>query len=137
MRLVAHLDELGGNPDALVAEPYASLQDVTHVQLASDLIHALVRVLVSHGRGARDHAQARGLQLAQLGDRFFGEPVREVILLGIVTQVLEREHDDHDLALGRARGGDESTEPVAARREKQGRGEGNHRARPPRVGLHS
>ena len=58
MRLVAYLDELCRDPDALVSETYTSLQEVTHVQLAADLIHGLVRVLVCHCGRARDHAQA-------------------------------------------------------------------------------
>src|SRR2546427_6530247 len=54
---------------------------------------------------------------------FRSEPTCEVVLLRIVTQILEREHDDHDLALRRTGGGDESKEPIAARGENQGRGE--------------
>ena len=61
--------------------------------------------LETHRRGPRDHTQCPDPR--QIGDDLVGEPVAEVLGVGIRAQVGEGQHDDR-LRIGRrARGGDE------------------------------
>ena len=92
LRLVAGLDQLGGDADPAGVVADAALDDVVHAQVAPDRGDVAARALVPHRRGARDHRQALGLQASELGDHLLGQPFAEVLLLGVAAQVLERQH---------------------------------------------
>ena len=40
--------------------------------------------------------KSRGVDAAEVGDHLLGQPVTEVLLLGIAGEVLERQHGQHD-----------------------------------------
>ncbi len=50
-----------------------------------------------HGGGAGDDAKLVGVEVPELGDHLFGQPVAEVLLVGVAAQVLEGQHRQHHL----------------------------------------
>ncbi len=86
------IDELSGDADAAGRASHATLDDVGDPQLSRDLPEVLVGVLVLHDRGAGDDFQVG--DLAQVSDDVLGHAVAEVLVVGIGTQVGERQHRD-------------------------------------------
>ena len=78
------------NPAATLA--HAALDDVARAQFLADLANIGRDPLEGKGRVAGDHRKR--LPQRQRGDDVLGQPVREVVLLGITADVLERQHRD-------------------------------------------
>ncbi|MGH9794177.1 MAG: hypothetical protein ACRD5G_05340 [Candidatus Acidiferrales bacterium] len=98
VRLILHLNQLGGDAYAVARAPDTALENEIHPQFPADLVRRLRGVLVLHGRGAGDHSEPLRLHPRQLRDHFFGQTVAEEFLLRVGTQVHERHHGQHDFA---------------------------------------
>jgi hypothetical protein len=93
--LVVRPDQLRGHPYTVAVTPDAAFDDERGVQVLADLTHAPARALVFEGRRPRDDTESSRVEPRQLGNDLFGEAVADVVLRGIVAQVVERQHDEH------------------------------------------
>ena len=100
-RVGRDVDELRRDPQAVPCLADAAFQHVAHVKVLADRAHALLRALELHRRRARDHLERADLR--QVCDQLFGEPVAEVLVVGIRAQVRERQDDDRSLISAFAR----------------------------------
>ncbi len=85
-------NELCADAQPLAGPANAAFEHITHAQLARDLPHIDGAVLVDECRVAGDHEQPA--DAGQAGDQILGHPVGEVLLIGIVAHVVERQHSD-------------------------------------------
>jgi hypothetical protein len=99
VRLISHLNELRGDADDATFPVNGALQQIVHAQFAANLRHAEPSVFVMHGRGASNDTQPLRVQISQSSDRFFGQAVTEILLIGITTQILEGKHRKHDFSV--------------------------------------
>jgi len=83
------IDQPGVDADVVARPEHRPLDDRVHVEVPRDLRKRLLRSLVAHGRGPRDHAERRDLGKAR--DELVRHPVGEVFLRRILRQVLERQ----------------------------------------------
>src|SRR4029077_10613548 len=95
MRAFARINELTGNAQAITRLAHTALHHVSHAEVTSDLPNVRRLTLVSKTRIARDHEQ--GLEARQAGDDVLDEAIDEILLLGVATHVLERQHGDGGL----------------------------------------
>jgi hypothetical protein len=96
-------DELHRDAHALADEQRRALEDRVHAQLARDLGQRPGHALVLHRRRARDHAER--LEARELRDQRLGHAVGEVLLRGVVRDVVERQHRQRTDGVGLARPG--------------------------------
>ena len=82
------IDHLRVQPNPFVVSPNSACEDVTNVELTSDLRSIDGVALVAEGRVARDH-QAPG-DPRDVGGEALGDSVGEILLVGIVRQVRKR-----------------------------------------------
>jgi len=92
MRVRFGLDELGIHADDVTRSPYASLQHIAHAQLATDLAGDDRLVPVGERSISGDHNHVRDPR--QIGRQILGDPVCKVLLLGVVAEIGERQHDN-------------------------------------------
>ena len=83
------LDQLGGNAHPRAGLADAALEDVAHAQLAAHILDLHRPALVTEGRVSGDDDQF--LKARELGDQVLGDPIGEVVLFGVATQVVERQ----------------------------------------------
>ena len=83
------LDELDRDPHVSAVPQHRALHDTPDAERAGDLGKRLRRVLVRHHGRPRDHLQRANAR--QLGDHGLGHPVREVLLLGVLREIRERQ----------------------------------------------
>jgi len=93
-----HLDQLRRDSHAPAAVSHSAFHDGVHVQLAPDLLDALLRSTVARYGGARGHADCAGLD--QIGNQRVGQPIGKVLLFGISREILERHHRERRNARG-------------------------------------
>jgi hypothetical protein len=86
------VDELRRDPHLVPRAAHRPLQDRGHVELRRDLPDRLRGALVLERRRAGDHANVA--DLGEGGQDVVRDPVGEVLVLGVVAQVLERQHGD-------------------------------------------
>ena len=86
------------DPEVVRRAPHAAFEHVPAVEIATDLREASRIALETHRRGPGDHAQRPNPR--QIGDDLVGEPVREVLGIGIRAQIRKRKDDDR-LRFGR------------------------------------
>src|SRR6267378_1183049 len=96
MTLVLHLKELNSHAQMIPAPSKAVLQHILNRKVASNLVQALVTVLVSHHGGSRDDSQLFWVQPRQLCNHLLRQTVRKVLLFGITREILEWQHSQHD-----------------------------------------
>ncbi len=89
------VDQLGRDPDAVAGLAHAAFERMPHAELAAHLPQIGGAALVGEGGVARDHQQTG--DLGEVGDDVLGDPVGEILLLGVGAHVLERQHDDRRL----------------------------------------
>src|SRR5260370_36460671 len=92
MRLIADLDELNVDANLIAGALNAAFEHITHIQDAAYFGDGFADD--NFGRGRGDHAEVRGIELAECGTDDVGEPVRDVIGLGIAAEISERENSD-------------------------------------------
>ena len=77
------IDKLHVHAHAITAALHRTLKDVTHVQLAPDLLQIDMFSLVREGRVAADHERATDPR--QIRGQALGDAVDEILLLRIAT----------------------------------------------------
>ena len=80
------------NSQPTAAAAHAAFQHIAHAKLARDLAHVDRAALVDERRVASDDEQPA--DVGQAGDQILGDAVGEMILIGIVAHVGERQHRD-------------------------------------------
>ena len=96
------VDQLARDAHPLASFADAALEHVAHAQLAPDLPHVDGLAPVGEARVAGDDEQARDPR--QGGGDVLDDPVREVALLRVAAQVVERQHRERGLVGQRQRG---------------------------------
>jgi len=85
----------------------AALEHIAHSKLAADLLRIERPVAIRESSIARDDKHAR--EPRQIGRQILGDAVREILLVGIIAEIGERQLDDrkawHDGGLGDWRSG--------------------------------
>ena len=89
------VDQLSRDANAVPGSPDAAFENVTHAQLAADLLHVHRLAPVGEARVAGDDEDP--LDPRQAGDDVVDHAVGEVVLLGIAAQIGERQHRDRRL----------------------------------------
>ena len=92
MAIVARVDELCGDAQPVGVFADTALQHVRDAQLPRNLRHRQILALEGKRCRARGHAQVRYAH--QRVENFFGQSIREVFLIAVLTQIRERQ--DHD-----------------------------------------
>ena len=92
MRIPFGVDQLGVDADLVARPADAAFQHIAHTKLAADLLGVDPLVLLSERGIARDYDHVRDAR--QIGRQILGNPVGEILLLSIVAEISERQHDD-------------------------------------------
>jgi len=120
------VNKLAGDPNAVAASAHATFQDITHAQLASDLLYVNGPSLVRKARIASDDKQPR--ETGQGGDDLFHDAISKILLCRVVAHALKRQDSDgrfvrdhwagpgFDIADGERKRGLRTDEPVAPAR---------------------
>jgi hypothetical protein len=97
--VLARVHELRGNADTLCRRAHAAFQDEVEVEFGGDLVGGLCAGFIRECGGARDHAQADGIEPGQTIDHLLGEAVGEIVLLRVAAQIGERQDEQAASAL--------------------------------------
>ena len=89
------VDQLTGHPNGVGGLAHAAFENVADPELSGHIAHVDRLALVGKGGVARDHEEP--WLMRQAGDDVFGEPVGEILLIGVAAHVLERQHRDRGL----------------------------------------
>src|SRR6516225_810239 len=89
------VDELTRDTNAIPGLPHATFEDVTNPKLTADLFHIDDTTLVSKARVTGDHKQPT--KARQRHRNILHDPVCEIFLLGICTEVLEGKYGNRRL----------------------------------------
>jgi hypothetical protein len=92
MRVGFRVDQLGGNTDLAARAANTPLQYIAHTELAADLFCLDMLVFKCECRITGDHEAPRDAR--QIGRQVLGDPVCEILLLRVVVEVGEGQHDD-------------------------------------------
>ena len=84
------IDQLGADPDAAGDAAHAALRQVAHAQFRPMRDNVELAAAEAERRIARD--DEKRLEARQLGDEIFRDAVAEILLLGIVAEIDEREN---------------------------------------------
>ncbi len=115
---VGGVGELHGDPEPLPHPADRTLEDDGHLQPFADLPHVERLAFEGEHRGARGHAES--LHLHQGVDQLVGNPVAEVLVVGISAGIHEGQHRDGPRLSGRA--GDQAGATAVQRPGEVGRG---------------
>src|ERR1700722_13169687 len=91
--------QLGVDPKPVAATLHRTFEHIADVQLTPDLLHVDSFALEGERRVARDHERASDAR--QVRGEALGYAIGEIVLLGIATDVREREHDDGQARRGK------------------------------------
>jgi hypothetical protein len=92
MRVGLGIDQLGVYAELVARPPDAPFEHIAHAQLATNLLRVDRLVPVGKRGIARDHEHVRHPR--QIGRQIVGDPVGKILLVGVVAEVGERQHDD-------------------------------------------
>ena len=92
MRVGFGIDQLSVDTDLVAQPPHAAFEHIAHTKLAADLLGGDPLALIGERGIDRDHQHARDAR--QISRQILGDPIGEVLLLGIVAEVGEWQHDD-------------------------------------------
>src|ERR1700722_18730073 len=98
MALVLYLDELCRDSHPLRIAPHAALDHILDPQIPSDLGNRLLRVLILHHRSPGNYPEMTWIEVADLADHLFGQPIAEIFLPRIPGEILEWQDCQHDSA---------------------------------------
>jgi hypothetical protein len=90
MRAVRRVDQLTGNADPISALAHRAFEHVTDTEFAADPLHVDVLTLVGEARIAGGDGQPADARKS--GSDLLDHAVGEIFLLGIATQIEERQH---------------------------------------------
>ena len=92
MRVSVRVDQLGVDPDAVTRPPDAPFKQVTDAELAADLLRFDPLPLIGERGIARNYEHP--LDPRQIGGQILGDPIREILLFGVVAEVGKGQHYD-------------------------------------------
>ena len=92
MRVALGIDQLRINAELVARPPDAPFEHIAHTKLAANLLGVCPLVLKGERGIARDHERAPDAR--QIGREILGDPVREILLLTVVAEVREGQHDN-------------------------------------------
>ncbi len=92
MRVGFGVDQLGSDANPASRPLDVSAQHITHTKLAADLLRVDRLVPVGESGVARDHEHVRDPR--QIGRQIPGDPIGEILLFGVVTEVDKGQHND-------------------------------------------
>ena len=92
MRIGLSVDQLSTDAHLVARPPDASFEDIAHAQLATDLFRADRFVPIGEGGIARDHETVPDSR--EVRRQILGDAVGKVLLVGVVTEVSERQYDN-------------------------------------------
>jgi len=92
MRIRLGIDQLGVDAQFAIRPPDAAFEDIAHAQLAADLLGVDCFVPISERRVARDHKAVGDAR--QIRRHILCDAVGKVLLVGVIAEVGERQHDD-------------------------------------------
>src|SRR4029079_18107377 len=84
--------QLGGNPNPVAKLPDAARHHIPDAQLPADLADIDGSPLVESRRTMRDYEQL--MEATQSGNDVVGNPLRKIVLSGLVAEIGERKDDD-------------------------------------------
>src|ERR1700737_2138350 len=88
MRVGRGIDQLGVDAEVVARSPNAPFEHIAYAQLAADLLRVDPLVPVRERGIARDYEHI--LEPRQIGRKILGDPVREIALLSVVTEVCKK-----------------------------------------------
>ena len=88
------VDELHVHAHPIAAALHRTFKDVTHAQLAADLLHIDMFAFVSESRVAADHERAADAR--QICGQALGDAINEILLLGIAADIGEGQNNDRE-----------------------------------------
>src|SRR5580704_2552103 len=97
LRLVADLDQLGGDADTAAISAHTSLENMVHTQFPPHLVDARALLPVIESRRARDHTQLLRLEATESSDQLLPEAVAEAVIFRISGQIPEGKDQKHHL----------------------------------------
>ncbi|ANY83542.1 hypothetical protein BB934_35360 (plasmid) [Microvirga ossetica] len=92
MTAISAVDKLRGDAHARADFPDTAFQYKVDPEILAHLLRLHRFALVGEGCVACDNEQAGDLR--QVGDKVFGDPVTEILLLGVAAHVVEGQDDD-------------------------------------------
>ena len=92
MRIGLSVDQLGVDPHLVAQAANAAFQHITHTELAADLPGVDPLVLKSESGIARDDDHIG--EPRQIGRQILGDPIREILLFGIVAEICKGQYHD-------------------------------------------
>ena len=92
MRAGFRIDQLDIDPRLVPGPPHAAFEHVAHAELAADLPGIDRLPGIAEGGIAGDHEA--GGDARQIGGQIVGDAVGEILLLRIVAEIGEGQHDD-------------------------------------------
>jgi peptide/nickel transport system substrate-binding protein len=92
MRVGLGIDQLGVDANVVTQPSDAAFQYIANAELTADLLCINGLVPICNCSITRDHEHARDTR--EIGRQILGDPVRKILLVGVVAQIGEREHDD-------------------------------------------
>ncbi len=95
------VNQLRHNPHLIARFLYTAFQHVAHAQFFPDLLYVHCLALVGERRVAGDNEETGNA--GEISGEDFGDAVAEIVLLGIVAHVVERQDDDGGL-IGQRKG---------------------------------
>lgn len=100
MRIRGPVDELGRDTELAPGTANASLEEVANVEHPRDFLQ--VARLLAGGRRRVPRNDAEPRDAGKIGGQLLCEAVREIRVVGIGREVVERQHDDGPIPMRRA-----------------------------------
>jgi hypothetical protein len=88
----ANVDELDNDAHAITSFAHAPVEDGIGTECRADLLQTLLPILEAHHRRAGNHLERSNLR--QMRDDVVGDPVGEIVVLGIRAEIGEGQHCD-------------------------------------------
>jgi hypothetical protein len=101
MRVVGHFNQFRVYSHSVPVSLHASFYDVLNTELLCDLTQVSARALVILRRSAGNHLEIA--DLGKPGEDFPLYPIGEICVLRVGTEILKRQHGEHDLFRSRWR----------------------------------
>src|SRR5262245_57562301 len=96
MRSGRSVDKLPSNPHSVSGLPDAAFEDVAHTKLSSHLLHIYSPTLVGEAGVSGDYEEPAHPR--QGSDDLLNDPIREILLIAVATQVVKWQNGDGRLA---------------------------------------
>jgi len=101
MHIFFGINELSIDSDFVTRPSDASFEHIAHAQLATNLLRVDRFVPICEGGVARDDEAV--LHPRQIGRQILGDPVRKILLAGVIAEIGKGQHDDRQARRGEGR----------------------------------